>query len=133
MKPEAQRMMAELLGRQLGMDAGQLATAMEGDPLTAILTLSMMSQSNAQASSRAPEADAAERLARIAAMVGACSLCLGEDALCTRCRGAGKPGRRPPDIEALLEWIELPLRRAGLCVTERRPARTQPNGEGEPQ
>ena len=45
MKPAAQRMVAELLGRQLGVDAGELAGAFDGDPMTAILTLSMMSRS----------------------------------------------------------------------------------------
>jgi len=127
MKPAAQRIVAELLGRQLGVDAGELATAMEGDPVTAILTLSMMGQAGAKGS----DADATERVMRVAAIVGACTVCLGDDPLCTECRGEGRPGFRTPDPEALLEWIDLPLRRVGLCVTALRRERPEPNLRGE--
>lgn len=127
MKPEAQRIVAELLGRQLGMDASELATALEGDPVTAIFTLSMLGQANVKES----DADATERVMRVATIVGACTVCLGDDPLCTECRGAGKPGYRVPDPEALLEWIDLPLRRVGLCVTALRRERPEHNPRGE--
>jgi hypothetical protein len=129
MKPAAQRMIAELLGRQLGVDAGELAGALDGDPMTAIFTLSMMSQSTGKGT----DADATERVMRVAAIVGACTVCLGDDPLCTECRGHGKPGSREPDPEALVEWIDLPLRRAGLCVTALRPVRPDHNPRGETQ
>jgi hypothetical protein len=129
MKPAAQRIVAELLGRQLGMDAGEVASALDGDPVTTIFTLSMMGQANA----RDPDADAAERVIRVAAIVGACTSCLGDDPHCTECRGMGRPGSRMPDVEALLEWIDLPLRRAGLCVTALRRERPEHNLEGEKQ
>jgi len=129
MNPAAQRIVAELLGRQLGMDAGELATALETDPITAVFTLSMMGQSN----SKAAEADAVERLVRIATIVGACPICLGDDPLCTECRGAGTPGHRAPDLEALLAWIDRPLRRVGLCVTALRRERPEHNPKGDDQ
>lgn len=116
MNPAAQRMVAEVLGRQLGIDAGELTTALGADPIAAAFALSMMGQC------RPPkqEADATERLFRVAAVVGACPSCLGEDPLCVECQGDGRPGSRMPDREALLAWIALPLRRAGLCVTALR-------------
>src|SRR5688572_3382310 len=123
MKPAAQRMVAELLGRQLGVDAGELAGAFDGDPMTAIFTLSMMSQS----AGKGTDADATERVMRVAAIVGACTICLGDDPLCPECRGHGKPGSREPDSEALVEWIDLPLRRIGLCVTTFRRERPDHN------
>jgi hypothetical protein len=116
MNAAAQRMVAEVLGRQLGMDAGELATALDADPIAAVFALSMMGQRQPQKH----ESDAAERLVRVATIVGACPLCLGENPLCTECLGEGRPGYRAPDREALLAWIALPLRRAGLCVTPLR-------------
>src|SRR5215208_4068894 len=116
MNAAAQQMVAELLSRQLGMDAGELATALRADPITAVFALSMMGQCKPQK----PEADPAERLARVAIIVGGCPLCLGEDPLCIECQGEGGPGFRIPDREALLAWTALPLRRAGLCVTPLR-------------
>jgi hypothetical protein len=116
MNAAAQRMVAEFLGRQLGMDAGELATALEADPIAAVFALSMMRQPQLQKQ----ENDAAGRLVSVATIVGACPLCLGEDPLCTECLGEGRPGYRVPDREALLAWIAPPLRRAGLCVTTLR-------------
>ena len=116
MNAAAQQMIAELLGRQLGMDAGELSTALSADPIAAFFALSMTGQGKPEK----PETDPAERLARVATIVGACPLCLGEDPLCVVCQGEGRPGFRIPDREALLAWIALPLRRAGLCVTALR-------------
>ena len=117
MKPAAQRMLAELLGRQLGVDAGELAGAFEGDPMTAILTLSMMSQSAGKES----DADATERVMRIAAIVGACTVCLGDDPLCTECRGHGKPGSRNPIPKPW--WNGSICRSGGSVCASRRFAR----------
>lgn len=127
MKPAAQRMVAQLLGRQLGVDAGELAGALDDDPMTAIVTLSMMSQS----AGKGTDADATERVMRVAAIVGACTVCLGDDPQCPECRGHGRPGSREPDPEALVEWIDLPLRRVGLCVAALRRERHTHNLKGE--
>src|SRR5688572_7844520 len=127
MKPAAQRMVAELLGRQLGVDAGELAGAFDGDPMTAILTPSMMSQSTGKGS----DADATERVMRVAAIVGACTARLGDDPICTECHGDGRAGSREPEREALVEWIDLPLRRVGLCVATFRRERPDRNLKGE--
>jgi hypothetical protein len=113
MNAAAQRMFAEVLGRQLGMDAGQLATVFDGDPIAAVLALSMMGQSRSEKHA----GEAAERLARVATIVGACPLCLGEDPACPECLGEGEPGFRALDRDALLAWIATPLRRAGLYAT----------------
>jgi hypothetical protein len=50
------------------------------------------------------ELDAAqERLADVAAVVGACGLCWGEDAQCRSCRGRGKPGLFAPAPDPALQ------------------------------
>lgn len=41
--------------------------------------------------------DATERLADLAAALGACGLCWGEDDHCPSCRGRGQPGMIRPD------------------------------------
>ncbi|MEA2881230.1 MAG: hypothetical protein QOH32_449 [Bradyrhizobium sp.] len=46
----------------------------------------------------AEELDAAqERLSDLAAVLGACGLCWGEDRACRSCRGRGKPGMFAPE------------------------------------
>jgi len=42
---------------------------------------------------------ASEKLAELAAALGACGLCWGEDELCPSCRGRGRPGMVRPDLE----------------------------------
>jgi hypothetical protein len=42
---------------------------------------------------------ASERLADLAAALGACGLCWGEDDYCPSCRGRGRPGMVRPDLE----------------------------------
>jgi hypothetical protein len=43
------------------------------------------------------------RLSRLAAALGACGLCWGEDPTCLGCRGRGKPGMIRPDMEMRAE------------------------------
>ena len=127
MSPTAQRMVAEVLGRQLGMDAGELASSLADDPVATMFALSMMGQGQSGGS---PGVDASEIVARVAVIVGACSRCLGDDANCSDCRGFGQPGSRVPDLAGLLEWIEQPLRRVGRCVTTlRADDATTPRGD----
>ena len=111
MNAAAQRVVAELLARRLGVDSGELGTALGADPVSALFALSMMGQP-----SRTSDGEPAAQLRRVAAIVGACRLCLGENPACAKCLGDGRPGWRPPDRAALLRWIGPPLRRAGLCV-----------------
>jgi hypothetical protein len=47
-------------------------------------------------------------VARIAAILGACPLCCGEDATCLSCRGSGKPGSTAP-LATLRDWIQPAL------------------------
>ncbi|MBN8500728.1 MAG: hypothetical protein J0M19_06220 [Sphingomonadales bacterium] len=46
---------------------------------------------------------AAQRLSRLAAALGACGLCWGDDPACLGCRGRGKPGMIRPDMEMRAE------------------------------
>jgi hypothetical protein len=122
MNSATQRVIAELLARRLGADSGELGTALDSDPVSALLALSTMDQP-----SRASDGDPEAQLLRVAAIVGACRLCLGEDPACAKCLGDGRPGWRPPDRAALLHWIGPALRRAGFCVTPLRRDRPEHN------
>ncbi|SEO53005.1 hypothetical protein SAMN02990966_02199 [Rhodospirillales bacterium URHD0017] len=128
MIPAAQRMVTELLARQLGIDVGELDTAVGDDPMAAFVALSIAGQPRAAA----PGGDSAgERLARVAVMVGACSLCLGEEPACLECGGVGRPGSRAPDREALLRWIRPSLRRVDLCLSVLRERPENNHGRGD--
>jgi hypothetical protein len=112
MNESAQKLVAELLARRLGVNCSDLEPALS-DPVAAIVALSMMGQTPPEEHGVEP----AERLARIATTVGACPLCLGEDLGCIECWGEGRPGSRVPERAALLRWIAPPLRRLRLGVT----------------
>lgn len=60
---------------------------------------------------------ACDRLADLAAALGACGLCWGEDDLCPSCRGRGRPGMVRPDLE-LRSRLLRPARRTAEPVTE---------------
>lgn len=51
-----------------------------------------------------------ERLADLAAALGACGLCWGEQSTCPSCRGRGRPGMVRPDMELRAQLLG-PLRR----------------------
>jgi citrate lyase beta subunit len=53
---------------------------------------------------------ASERLADLAAALGACGLCWGEDDLCPSCRGRGRPGMVRPDLELRTRLFGAPRR-----------------------
>jgi hypothetical protein len=126
MTEEVERMVAEVLAQQLGLKDGEVPNALGGDPLMAAVALSLMKRSRSERRD-----DEAARLRRVASIIGACPRCLGDDAACAECAGQGKPGyRAPPDREALLEWIERPLRRLGLCVSARNRQRMEHNHVG---
>ena len=66
------------------------------------------------AQSRLVEAEAEalrERNDILAAAVGACHLCWGEDAGCRGCHGRGSPGARRPERVAFRRYITPALRR----------------------
>lgn len=51
-----------------------------------------------------------ERNDSLAAALGACYLCWGEDPACSHCRGHGHPGHTKPDKELFIEWIAPAVR-----------------------
>jgi hypothetical protein len=114
MTEEMEQMVTELLAQRLGLQGGEVGAAPGGDPIMAAVALSLMKRTR----SRRDEGVATIR--RVAAIVGACPRCLGEDASCAGCGGKGQPGYGAPDKAALLAWITPPLRRLGLCVSARR-------------
>ena len=128
MIPNAQRMVSELLARQLGVDVGDLDPTVGDDPMAAFVALSIIGQPRAAA---ANGDSAEERLARVAVMVGACSLCLGEDPVCLECNGSGRPGSLAPDRDALVRWIRPSLRRIDLCLNVLRERPENNHGRGD--
>jgi hypothetical protein len=59
-----------------------------------------------------------ERNDLLAAALGACYLCWGEEPDCAECHGRGHPGSRRPDAALFAEWIGPAVRRL-----QRGPAR----------
>lgn len=57
---------------------------------------------------------ASHRLSRLAAALGACGICWGEDTKCQGCRGRGRPGmmRPDPEMRAELFGAQPPVRDA---------------------
>jgi hypothetical protein len=109
-----ERMVAEMLAQRLGLQGSDMPIAPGGDPIMAAVALSLMKRT------RSKRDEEVVTIRRIAAIVGACQRCLGDDASCAECAGKGRPGYSPPDKTALLEWSTPPLRRLGLCVSARR-------------
>ena len=112
------KLVAEMLSQRLGIAPDQLESTIGSDPLAAALALSMMGGPR-----DVERADPTATIEFVAAIVGACPVCLGEQRGCATCHGAGGPGSRQPDGDALIAWIARPLRRLGLCVAIRKPER----------
>lgn len=110
MTTDAARLVAGLLARRLGLESDDVLATLGDNPLRAAMALSLIERSPAAG----PEP--ADVLRVVASMVGGCPLCLGENAECDECRGAGRPGYRMPDGTALVRWVSPALRRMGLCV-----------------
>lgn len=113
MTAPAARKVAELLAQRLGLEVSDVEATIASDPFTAVIALTFMGQPASDEQSRA-----AATVRFVAALVGACPVCLGEDDGCVECSGRGKPGARQPNGEALIPWIARPLRRLGLRVAE---------------
>lgn len=124
MTSEAARLVAGVLARRLGIESDELVATLGDNPLGAAMALSLMEQTGSA------RPDPALTVRAVARMVGGCPLCLGEDGACDECNGAGQPGFRTPDTEALVRWITPPLRRMGLCVgrPHHRPSDDNPRG-----
>jgi hypothetical protein len=53
-----------------------------------------------------------DMLADLAAALGACGLCWGQDARCRSCRGRGKPGMFSPDVALQARFFAEPIQPA---------------------
>ncbi len=53
-----------------------------------------------------------QRLRTVAAALGACPRCLGDDEECAACGGDGVPGMRHPDMDAFARYVIPAVRRA---------------------
>jgi hypothetical protein len=58
------------------------------------------------------------RSAVIAAALGGCGLCWGEELECPECKGAGRPGWRAPDPAAFETWVAPAIRAAARGAGE---------------
>jgi hypothetical protein len=125
MSTETARLVAGVLARRLGIEAGEFEATLAENPLGAVVALSMMDSTR-----QAATPDPGSALSFVARMVGACDACLGEDAECTACQGLGKPGTRAADTDALIRWISVPLHQAGLCVGRPRSTPAANNQQG---
>lgn len=56
----------------------------------------------------------------LAAALGACYLCWGEDRDCPECHGRGGPGSTQPDRECFMAWVEPALRRLRPVASQAR-------------
>jgi hypothetical protein len=116
MSEDVERMFAEVLAQRLGLQGEEASPSAAANPLKAALALSLMQRLQSR-----PAETGSVLVRRVAAIVGACARCLGEDAACAHCEGQGQPGYRAPHRDALLEWIAGPLHRLGLHVSARKP------------
>jgi hypothetical protein len=66
-------------------------------------------------------AGAQATLRRVAAMLGACPTCCGEESSCPACHGHGGPGRFPSiaSAEELGDWLSPALDRMGMHIMHR--------------
>jgi hypothetical protein len=117
MTAETARTIAGALAERLGVEPEHIEATLTQDPLAAALALSMIPPAAKEES-----ADTAAIVRFVASLIGACSICLGENPGCLDCGGNGTPGSRTPNETALVAWISRPLRRLGLCVGRPRRA-----------
>jgi len=125
MTEHVERMFAEVLAQRLGLDGGNTPQADDSNQLKTALTLALMQQMQSR-----PADGTSVTIRRVAAILGACPRCLGDNPACSHCEGQGQPGTRTPDRTALLQWLDVPLQRLGLRISARKTStrRTQPMG-----
>jgi hypothetical protein len=121
MSEDVERMVAEVLAQRLGLHGDDGSQAPSGNPIKAALALSLMQHFQSQS-----QDGGSVLIRRVAAIVGACPRCLGEDMACALCEGQGQPGFRAPHRDAFLEWIATPLQSLGLQVSARK-SRAKPS------
>jgi hypothetical protein len=61
---------------------------------------------------------ATDHQGRLAAAVGACPACLGDDPGCAHCHGAGAPGWRLPELEQFTRFVVPAVRRVNEAIGE---------------
>jgi hypothetical protein len=71
----------------------------------------------------------AARVAALAAAIGACRVCFGEDAMCERCLGHGVSGWRRPEPLAFRRYI-LPAYQRARAIERARAGRPLPRSDG---
>jgi hypothetical protein len=145
------RLMQMLAGRGSGGDASaqlqevllaRLNQRPPGDPLRDVVT-QMLKQRGAPASKPQTDPHVLLRAARdalnamqarnavIAAALGGCERCWGEELECPECKGAGRPGWTAPDPAAFETWVAPAIRAAALGASvssdeeRKRPAARQ--------
>ena len=125
MSTDTARLVAGVLARRLGMEAGDFEATLAENPLSAVVALSMMDSTR-----QAETPDSGHAVRFVARLVGACDACHGEDDGCLACNGRGKPGTSVADTDALIRWISVPLHQAGLCVGRPRSTPAANNQQG---
>lgn len=112
--------------RAAGQDTQSLIASQLGDDPTAAMLLQAVAQRQSQSDAGNGDDDAApdvdsmqhelqtlrERCDSLAAALGACYLCWGEDLECPNCAGHGMPGSYPIDPGLFEELIVPAVRRA---------------------
>ncbi|HEV2541873.1 MAG TPA: hypothetical protein VGU70_03800 [Methylobacterium sp.] len=67
-----------------------------------------------------------DRLASLAAALGACPACFGEDLLCETCGGAGAPGSRLPQADEFHRYVRPAIERVRAALRRAPPRRPWP-------
>lgn len=116
---------ASILAQRLGVEPNVIEGSLTDKPLAAMVALSLLEQQ------RPGSCDSAVTVRFVAALVGACPVCLGEDKVCRECGGRDGPGSRNPDAAALVAWITPTLHRLGLCVGRPRVKSASDNHKGD--
>jgi hypothetical protein len=67
-----------------------------------------------------------DRLASVAAALGACPACFGENLLCETCGGAGTPGSRLPQADEFHRYVRPAIERVRAALRRAPPRRPWP-------
>jgi hypothetical protein len=124
MTAETSQTIASILAQRLGVEPNLIEGSLSDKPLAAMVALSLLERQ------RGGTCDPAETVRFVAALVGACPVCLGEDRVCHACSGRDGPGSRNADAAALVAWITPTLHRLGLCVGRPRVKSASDNHNG---
>ena len=136
------QVLAERLGftkeQNAALQAGDLASlflSRSSDPLMAALVSSVLNKKSTKNEESEPQLDYERELVRskriirklkedlaaadmmlkyIAEIFGTCPACWGQNKLCLRCKGNGRPGSADPAEEELLAWVEPALKKLGM-------------------